>query len=874
MQRSTLIFTLAGVIALAIPSTASADNGLYAGSGGVFSTSESTGSSISVQGAPLSAPNATASFSCPITTFGAGTYQWNWTCSGGSVSIASTDKSLTLNGTFTSGSMSFSGSGGGRGGHATYWYIFSGEFTGTLAAGGISQGVLGSISVSVKTASQVNSAAVTSLTVGWNSAYSPVVVGDAANSRLLGADNVTGPNLVTYGEYGTGTGQFESIAALARDVSGRIYIADSALSRLVRIDNLAGKNWSELGSFGTGSMHFDSPRGVTIDSSGKIWVADVGNNRIVRFNDMTGANWTAFGSLGTGANQFSSPEAVAFDAQGRIYVADAGNNRLVRFDDLTGKNWTTLSMINIDPYGYPLASVEAVAIAPGGQIYVATPTGSFYRANDMTGAGGEASSWLPSIASISQDDAGALYVAGGFTPGLAQALDVFGDGYFPGTMGQSSLQPSAVLATGVATPPPAAPVLSTSSLTFGNQNVGEPGAAQTMTLTNLGATPLTISSIGAGSDYKVKSACPSPVPGGAACAISVQFDPTAPGARPAMLSVDSNSAVHPLLEVSLTGYGTKPAAVVNPATLSFQGQKIGTASAAESATLTNTGNGLLTISAIAASGSFSTSNNCPKVLNPGNGCTILATFKPASAGTFTGALTITDDALPAGTHQIIALSGVGASSTPSLTLSPDSILFPDQQTGVASPAQTITLKNSSAAKVVLGTPTVSSGFKVATKCGTSLAAGASCTLTVQFAPTVAGPLAGTLTVPITGQPSLTVGLAGTGVSSASPMLAMSPAAVDFGALVVGDNPSMSLTLTNSTGLPAGIRSISLSGSTAFSITGNNCPSVLAGGASCTVQITFISPTVNIYAGTITIKESSGATTAVALSGSATLDNGN
>src|SRR5271157_3342424 len=124
MQRSKLVLALACAFALALPSIALADNGSYAGSGGTFTTAEAIGGNISVQGVPLTGVNATVSFSCPITAYGAGTYQLTWTCSGGSVSIASTSNAVTFAGSFTSGSMSFSGSGGGRGGHTTYWYIF------------------------------------------------------------------------------------------------------------------------------------------------------------------------------------------------------------------------------------------------------------------------------------------------------------------------------------------------------------------------------------------------------------------------------------------------------------------------------------------------------------------------------------------------------------------------------------------------------------------------------------------------------------------------------------------------------------------------------------------------------------------------------
>ena len=116
--------------------------------------------------------------------------------------------------------------------------------------------MIGSISQAVKTTSQLgsSSASVTGLSFGWNSAYSPVLVGDLTNSRLLKADNITGANLVKYGSSGSGTGQFGTIAGLAQDASGRIYITDSAQDHLVRIYNMTGRNWAELGSSGAGKM--------------------------------------------------------------------------------------------------------------------------------------------------------------------------------------------------------------------------------------------------------------------------------------------------------------------------------------------------------------------------------------------------------------------------------------------------------------------------------------------------------------------------------------------------------------------------------------------------------------------------------------------
>ena len=57
------------------------------------------------------------------------------------------------------------------------------------------------------------------------------------------------------------------------------------------------------------------------------------------------------------------------------------------------------------------------------------------------------------------------------------------------------------------------------------------------------------------------------------------------------------------------------------------------------------------------------------------------------------------------------------------------------------------------------------------------------------------------------------------------------------------------------------------------MTGNNCPTVLAGGKSCTVQVTFQPTVAATYSGNLKVSESSGASTNIALAGSATV-NGN
>jgi outer membrane protein assembly factor BamB len=866
---------LMAALALATPLHSNADNGSYAGTGGTFSTGTGSGQNISVQGLPLSGTTATLAFNCPITFYGAGTYQINWTCSGGSISIASTDNSLAFNGTFSSGSMTFSGGGGGRGGHVTYWYQFSGSVTGTITVGGVTEGMIGSISQSVKTSSQLgsSSAPVYGLSLGWNSAYSPVVVGDLSNSRLLSADNITGANPVSYGNSGSGTGHFGTIAGLAQDASGRIYITDSAQDHLVRIDDMTGKNWAQLGSSGTGSNQFNGPLGVTVDSSGKIWVADSGNNRIVRFDDLTGKNWTSFGTLGSGANQFNAPSGIAFDAQGRIYVTDNGNQRLVRFDDLTGTNWTALTQVNIDPYGYPIVSAVGVTVRPSGLIEIALGNGDLLSFTDMTGANGTAISLGSALAGMSVDNAGTIYLTGSFVPGMALVVNASGAGYFASEMGGAAFQAGPILALASTSPTPAVPAISTKSLSFGSQNVGEPGAAQQFSITNIGADSLTISSITADADYKLANGCPASLGGGATCMVTIQFDPAETGVRNSSLSIETAS-VRPLLSVALSGVGTAPTAVVTPGTLTFQPQKTATASSAQTLTLSNTGTGPLTIGSIAVTGDYSETNNCPTVVVPGNGCAINVLFQPSASGSRAGALTIMDDALPSGTQQTVTLLGTGIATAPAFTLTPESLYFPDQLKGSTSNVHTATLTNNSGATVSLTAAVFPAGFRGNTSCPATLKTGASCVIRVYFVPVALGPVSASVSIPIANQPSLSLGVSGTGTPLKTPAaLSVNPASVDFGAMQVGDNPSLSATITNTSDLPKGIQWIVLSGSAVFTLTGNTCPTVLAGGASCTIQVTY-QPTVSgIFSGNLRVLESTGTPTDVPVSGSATINGG-
>jgi hypothetical protein len=100
---------------------------------------------------------------------------------------------------------------------------------------------------------------------------------------------------------------------------------------------------------------------------------------------------------------------------------------------------------------------------------------------------------------------------------------------------------------------------------------------------------------------------------------------------------------------------------------------VGTTSAAQSATLTNSGNATLNITGITITGTNPTSfavstgtNACGATLAAGADCLIYVTFTPATAATFSATLSVADNA--AGSPQTASLSGTGTPA-PSFTLS-------------------------------------------------------------------------------------------------------------------------------------------------------------------------------------------------------------
>jgi sugar lactone lactonase YvrE len=785
-----------------------------------------------------------------------------YACTGGSFTFTSNDGSTTVSGAFTTADVDEWVYGGGRGGQIHYSYEFLGPFSGVETLNGVSAAVNGEIVLSVGTfTSPLGSTTAGASTTGVNWDYTPLYVADYSFSRIIRVDDMFGTNELSFGSTGTGTNQFYGTSGIALDSSGRIYIGDLYNARIVRIDDMTGKNWTTFGTYGSGTNQFSYATGdIAIDLQGRIYVMDIGNGRIDRFDDMTGKNWTTFGTPGTGVNQFEGASGVALDAAGNIYIADTGNGRIVQMADMKGTNWTTLS---------PVGAVTHVAIDPQNRIVFGIGAGtiSVSRVDNMTGTDQTTlplGSTVAAINGIQVDSYGTTFVATQYGGEMLFDDITTGAGFLSANL---ISQPSGIAVVPLPNPVPAVK-LSGTSLTFAAQNTGTVSPAQNITLTNFGSAPLNLT-IRVSKDFQVGTTCPTALGGGSNCTISVSYAPTVTGAETGTVTLTDN-AFTGTQTISLSGTGTAPIAGIAPGTLTFLSQQINTTSGAQAVFLSNSGTGPLTFSrsGIAVTGDFAQTNNCGSALNAGLSCKINVTYTPKVSGAETGSLSVASNA----TTQTVTLSGNGSSARPNYSVAPESVDFSPELLKTKSGSQSVVLTNTGTASFTVNSTSITGDFSKTGSCGT-LMANKTCTIKVYFTPTAGGTRTGTLTFNLS-IGTVKVALTGTGETSATGWLTFNPASLNFSNnYIVGDNPSMTITVTNTNEIFAGITSIAKTGSTTFTQT-NNCGSGLAASAACTITVTFTPTKVGTVTGTLTVTESAGTAHAIALSGTAGGGGGN
>lgn len=383
---------------------------------------------------------------------------------------------------------------------------------------------------------------------------------------------------------------------------------------------------------------------------------------------------------------------------------------------------------------------------------------------------------------------------------------------------------------------PAAIILTPLALSFPATIVNQTTAAQIITIANTGGTAATLQTpviLGEPTDFRINAnTCTATLAPSTSCSISIVFTPTAAGARSATLSVTDNLGTSSAATqtAQLSGTGNAPATdTLTPLALSFAQQQIGTTSAAQQITLSNTGGVALTLIAASISpGDFSVVNACGNSLAAHSSCVFKVSFTPTATGTRTAAVTITDQF-----HvQTVALTGIGI-APPGVSLSPIALSFPATGVGLTALAQTLVLTNNGGLPLAITNLAVTPGFNLAANtCNTKLAVNAACTLTVVFAPTTPGPIAGALTF-TDNAPSgtQTTTLSGTGIDFAL----TSNGATSLTLASTGASGNYPMLLSSITGLTGNV-ALSCSGAPANS-TCIVAPSIAPLGGTSTISVT-------------------------------------
>jgi hypothetical protein len=134
---------------------------------------------------------------------------------------------------------------------------------------------------------------------------------------------------------------------------------------------------------------------------------------------------------------------------------------------------------------------------------------------------------------------------------------------------------------------------------------------------------------------------------------------------------------------------------------------------------------------------------CKSTLARNYYCSVVLTFTPSAIGLRTGTLTVLTGS---GKEPLaVPLQGTGVSSGVG-TLSVASLDFATQAAGTTSAPQTITFENTGTGALTPGSIVASTQFTQTNTCTAPLAVGASCNISISFAPTLQGILVGTLTV--------------------------------------------------------------------------------------------------------------------------------
>jgi ASPM-SPD-2-Hydin domain-containing protein/HYDIN/CFA65/VesB family protein/centrosomal CEP192-like protein len=406
--------------------------------------------------------------------------------------------------------------------------------------------------------------------------------------------------------------------------------------------------------------------------------------------------------------------------------------------------------------------------------------------------------------------------------------------------------------------------LSTTSLKYGNVLVNG-SSTQAVTLKNSGSSDVNVSQLNiSGAGFTVSGvAVPFTLPAGQSAALQATFAPAAAGAATGSVTIASDAQTSSSsVALSGTGVNATYTMLLNPTSVAFGNLNVGS-TAKQTVQLSNTGNTSFTVTQVVAGGAGVSVSGLavPATIAPSQSVPLTVAFAPTTSGAVAGNLTVTNDG---GVNVLAAVTGTGVQA--GLSVTPSSASFGSVVTG-SSNSQTIQLKNSGTASLTVSqVAATGSGFSVSgVSVPLTLASGASSTFNVQYAPTAAGAVNGSVSITSNAPNSpAAVSLSGTGVA-ATYTLSVSPSSLSFGSVNDGSTASQGFTVTNTGNSNVAISGVSASGA-GYSVISGGSAVTLSPNQSTSVSVQFAPTAAGSVSGAVTIASNASGSNGVSLSG--------
>ncbi len=187
---------------------------------------------------------------------------------------------------------------------------------------------------------------------------------------------------------------------------------------------------------------------------------------------------------------------------------------------------------------------------------------------------------------------------------------------------------------------------------------------------------------------------------------------------------------------------------------------------------------------------------------------------------------------------------VVAPTNPVVALSPPSLSFGTVTTGTTASLPT-SIQNTGTAPLTVSAvalcPTTSTEFTWSPAAPITVQPGQSATLTVTYSPTSANTVSGCLTLTSNdpANPTLTLGVSGSGANPATPAIALSPSSLSFGTVNVGGSATLTTQVQDTGTAPLSVTAIAPCAGTSAAFTWSPpAPFTVAAGGSSALSVTY------------------------------------